>query len=55
MGLSASLVDDVEAIFVGQFQVFVDRRIVRCSYGIEVMLFQYLHVLADNLLVHGMP
>ena len=54
MRLGASLVDDVEAIFVSQFQILVHRRVVRGAHSVEVMLFQNLHVLADGLLVHGM-
>ena len=54
MCLGASLVDDVKSIFVSQFQILVDRRVVRSAHTVKVMLFQYLHVLTDGLLVHGM-
>ena len=53
VSLSTSLVDDIQSILVGKFQIPVHRRIVRGAYSIEVVLFQYLHILADGLLVHG--
>ena len=53
MSLVACLVDDVEAILVGQLQVFVNGRIVRGAHGVEVVLLQYLHIAADGLFVHG--
>ena len=54
MCLVACLVDDIQTVFVGQLQIFVHRRIVRGAHGIEVVLLQYLHVLANGLFVHGM-
>ena len=53
MSLGARLVDDVEAVLVGQLYVFVHGRIVRRAHGVEVVLLQNLHIAADGLLVHG--
>ena len=53
MSLCARLVNDVEAILVGQFQILIDRRIVRRTHSVEVVLLQYLHIAANGLLVHG--
>ena len=52
MSFVACLVDDVEAVFVGQFEIAVHWWIVRCAYTVEVVLFQYLHVAAYGCLVH---
>ena len=54
MRLVACLVDDVETVFIGKLQILVDRRVVGSANRIEVVLLQYLHVLADGGFVHHM-
>ena len=53
MGLVSRLVDDVEAVFVGQVQVFVHGRIVRGADRVEIELLEDFHVAADDFLRHG--
>ena len=52
MGLVTRLVDDVEAVLVGQVQVFVHGRIVRGPDRVEIELLEDFHVAADDLLGH---
>ena len=53
MGLIAGLVDHIEAVFVGQVQVFVHGRIVRGADRVEIELLEDFHVAADDFLRHG--
>ena len=54
VGFIPGLIDDEEAVFVGQIQILVHRRIVGGTHAIEIKAFEDLHILPDGGLVHRM-
>ena len=54
MSLDTGLIDYIKSIFISQFKILVDRRIMRSTHCIEIKLLEYLHILADGSLVHRM-
>ena len=50
--LVSRLVNNVESIFVREFEVLVDRRVVGSAYSVEIELLEYLHILAYHLFGH---
>ncbi len=54
MGFIASFINNINSIFIGQFKIPDHRRIMRCSYAIDIELFKYRKILSDRGFVHCM-
>ena len=52
VGFVAGLVDDEQTVLVSEIEVFVHRRIVRSTHGVEVEALEYLEILADDIFGH---
>src|SRR5512133_2425189 len=55
MRFISCFINYVNTIFIGQFEIPDNRRIMRSSHTVNVELFQYGHILSDSCLIHSMP